>query len=152
MFDLKAADTAQLFKIASRLLFLSGQESNLNVVPGGDGTWWRLDLGLGGQFCQMFLLLLPDRNSAIRSVSVCVWDRVWGQHFSASVFTLSHSFTSLLAVPLFCFCFWLAESLGADRLIKGRLKHGQSPTTAKPSFAAFCVHSSQYDVLKEHKK
>lgn len=130
--------------------FLSGQESNLNVVPGGDGTWWRLDLGLGGQFCQMFLLLLPDRNSAIRSVSVCVWDRVWGQHFSASVFTLSHSFTSRLTVPLFCF--WLAESLGADRLIKGRLKHGQSPTTAKPSFATFCVNSSQYDVLKEHKK
>ncbi len=76
-----------------------------------------------------------------------MFDGVQGQHVSVSVFTLSHSFTSLLSVPLFCF--WLGDRLGADRLIEARLKHGQTPTTAKPGFAAFCVNTSQCDTLKE---
>lgn len=85
------------------------------------------------------LLLLPDRNLAIRSVTVCVCDGVPGQHISVSVFTLAHSFTSLLSVPLFCF--WLAERLGADRLIEDRLKHGQTPIAVNPGFAPFpCKH------------
>lgn len=74
-------------------------------------------------------------------------DGVQGQHVSVSVFTLSRSFTSLLSVPLFCF--ELAERLGADRLIEARLKHGQTPTTAKPGFAAYCVNTSQCDTFTE---
>lgn len=85
------------------------------------------------QRCQMFLLFLPDRNLAIRSVTVCVCRGVQGQHISVCVFTLSHSCTSLLSVPLFCFC--LAGRVGADRLIEGRLKHGQTLTTAKLGLA-----------------
>lgn len=109
-----------------------------------ESRWWwdliRFRFGLkGGQFRQIMLLLLPVRNLAIRSVTVCVCDGVRGQHISVSVFTLSHSFTSLLSVPLFCF--WLAERLGADRLIEDRLKHGQTPIAVNLGFAPFpCKH------------
>lgn len=95
----------------------------------------------------MLLLLLPERNSAIGSVTLGVCDGVQGRHFSSSVFTLSHSFTSLLSVPLFCF--WLAERSGADRLTEGRLKHGQTPTAAEPGAADFCVNTSQCDTRTE---
>lgn len=95
------------------------------------------------------LLLLPDRNLAIRSVTVCVCDGVQGQPISVSVFTLSHSFTPLLSPPLFCF--WFAVHLGADRLIEDRLKHGQTPNTVNPGFAAFGVNTSHCEILRELK-
>lgn len=76
----------------------------------------------------MLLLLLSDRNLAIRSATVCVYVVGCKVNISPSlcvyIISLFH-----LSVPLFCFR--LAERPGADRLIEGRLKHGQTPNTAK---------------------
>lgn len=69
---------------------------------------------------------------AIRSVTVCICDGVRGHHIFVSVFTLSHSFTSLLSLPLFFF--WSALYLSADGLIADRLNHGQTPSAVRLTF------------------
>lgn len=67
-FDLQAQDSSQLFPITSRL---SEKSKRCTCSPGSE-TLRGLDLFKGGRFFQMFLFVLPVRNSTIRLVIVCV--------------------------------------------------------------------------------